>query len=129
MLVLVGTMGWGITKPYLGCSTVCQITFVSVLYIVLDFTRRVVLSMRHSSRELPATFLLLCLVPVSLLNGGMFYWVFASLGNLMEDLKTEKQMEKLKLFQRLWAVLILALTVATLSQLHEFFSLSRSVEE
>jgi len=126
MLVLVAALGWGVTRPYLDRQVILKIQAVCFLYIVLDFIRESVLSFRHS-HSLSLAFVLLCLLPVSLLNGGIFYWVFTALSSLMETLRDRRQFEKLALFQRLWKILIFALTVATVTLLFQIFNLSRSI--
>jgi len=126
MLVLVAALGWGVTMPYLDRQVILKIQAVCVLYIVLDFIREAVLSFRHS-HSLSLAFVLLCLLPVSLLNGGIFYWVFTALSSLMETLRDRRQFEKLALFQRLWKILIFALAVATVTLLFQIFNLSRSI--
>lgn len=126
MLVLVASLGWGVTRPYLDRHVILKIQALCFLYIVLDFVREAVLSFRHS-HSLSLAFVLLCLLPVSLLNGGIFYWVFTALSTLMETLKDRRQFEKLELFNRLWKVLIFALGVATVTLLIQIFNLSRSI--
>jgi hypothetical protein len=126
MLVLVAALGWGVTRPYLDKQVILKIQAVCFLYIVLDFIRESVLSFRHS-HSLSLAFVLLCLLPVSLLNGGIFYWVFTALSSLMETLRDRRQFEKLALFQRLWKILIFALAVATATLLFQIFNLSRSI--
>merc|ERR1712217_693582 len=91
-----------------------------------DFIRESVLSFRHS-HSLSLAFGFLCLLPVSLLNGAIFYWVFTALSSLMETLKERRQFEKLTLFQRLWKILIAALATATFTLLFQIFNLSRSI--
>merc|ERR1712151_252800 len=98
-------LGWGVTRPYLDARTVMKVQAVSFLYIVLDFIRESVLSFRHS-HSLSLAFVFLCLLPVSLLNGAIFYWVFTALSSLMETLRERRQFEKLLLFRRLWKILI-----------------------
>ena len=39
------------------------------------------------------------------MNGGIFYWIFAALSNLMETLEAQGQTAKLSLFQQLWWLL------------------------
>jgi len=126
MLVLVASLGWGVTRPYLDSQVLMKIQVLSFFYIVLDFIREAVLSFRNS-HSLSIAFVLLCLLPVSLLNGAIFSWVFTALSNLMETLKERRQFEKLLLFQRLWKLLIFALTCATLTLLFQIFNLSRSL--
>uniref|UniRef100_A0A7S2BJV9 GOST seven transmembrane domain-containing protein n=1 Tax=Alexandrium andersonii TaxID=327968 RepID=A0A7S2BJV9_9DINO len=67
------------------------------------------------------------MLPVSLLNGSIFYWVFTALSSLMETLKERCQFEKLLLFQRLWKILIFALSIATFTLLFQIFNLSLDV--
>jgi len=95
---------------------------------VLDFIRESVLSYRHS-HSLSMPFVLLCLLPVSLLNGAIFYWVFTALSSLMETLKERGQTEKLSLFERLWKFLIGTLAAATFTLLFQIFNLTKSVTE
>jgi hypothetical protein len=126
MLVLVASLGWGVTRPYLDKSVTLKIQAVCFLYIVLDVVREVVLSFRHS-HSLSLAFVLLCLLPVSLLNGAIFYWVFTALSSLIQTLKDRRQSEKLVLFQRLWKILIFSLTIATVTLLYQIFTFSRSI--
>mmetsp|Transcript_6047 Transcript_6047/g.13369 ORF Transcript_6047/g.13369 Transcript_6047/m.13369 type:complete len:522 (+) Transcript_6047:129-1694(+) len=128
MLVLVGSLGWGVTRPYLDRNVIFKIQAICFLYIVLDFIRESVLSFRNS-HSLSLTFVLLCLLPVSLLNGGIFYWVFTALSNLMETLAERRQSEKLLLFSRLWKILVFAMTVATATLLFQIFNLSRNITD
>jgi len=126
MLVLVASLGWGVTRPYLDHRTIMKVQAVSFLYIVLDFIRESVLSFRHS-HSLSLTFVLLCLLPVALLNGAIFYWIFTALSSLMETLKERRQNEKLLLFERLWTILVASLAIASLTLLFQIFDLSRSI--
>jgi len=125
MLVLVASLGWGVTRPFLDRDVITKVQTISFLYIVLDFIREAVLSFRHS-HTLSLVFVLLCLLPVSLMNGGLFYWVFTALSGLIQTLEERKQTSKLKLFQRLWKILVFVLIVASLALLFQFFDLTRS---
>lgn len=72
-------------------------------YLVLDGVREVVMMLRHSL-VLPLSFVLLCLIPISLLHGGIIYWIFMSLSDTIATLEAKQQSEKLELFVRLWKV-------------------------
>jgi len=128
MLVLVAALGWGVTRPYLDQEVSRRIYGVTGLYIVLGVVREVVLSFRHS-HSLPIIFVLLCLLPVSLLNGVIFYWVFTALSSLIQTLKERGQTSKLQLFQQLWSILILSLGVATGTLLYQFLALSSKLHK
>eukprot|EP00913_Durusdinium_trenchii_P020590 g19339.t1 len=62
MLVLVASLGWGVTRPYLDQPTILKVQALSFFYIVLDFVRESALSFRHS-HSLSIAFVLLCLLP------------------------------------------------------------------
>mmetsp|Transcript_85413 Transcript_85413/g.198575 ORF Transcript_85413/g.198575 Transcript_85413/m.198575 type:complete len:529 (+) Transcript_85413:64-1650(+) len=126
MLVLVASLGWGVTRPYLDHRTIVKVQSLSFLYIVLDFIREAVLSFKHS-HSLSLAFILLCLLPVAQLNGAIFYWIFTALSSLMDTLRERRQNEKLLLFERLWKILVFALAVASLTLLFQIFDLSRSI--
>merc|ERR1712176_1449333 len=99
---------------------------ITFLYTVMDFVRTSVLSFGHS-HALSLPFILYCLLPVALLNGGIFYWIFTALSSLMETLRERRQAEKLQLFERLWKILVCALAIASLTLLFQIFDLSRSI--
>jgi len=123
MLVLVASLGWGVTRPFLDPSIMRKIQLITILYIVLDVIKEVVLDVRHS-HDLPIPFVLFCLLPVSLLNGVIFYWVFAALSNLIESLQDRRQDAKLLVFRRLWGILVMSLSIATLTLLYHVFHMS-----
>eukprot|EP00930_Biecheleria_cincta_P082835 TRINITY_DN72487_c0_g1_i1.p1 TRINITY_DN72487_c0_g1~~TRINITY_DN72487_c0_g1_i1.p1 ORF type:complete len:508 (+),score=83.71 TRINITY_DN72487_c0_g1_i1:122-1645(+) len=126
MLVLVASLGWGVTRPYLDQQTIFKVQALTFFYIVLDFVRESALSFRHS-HSLSIAFVMLCLLPVALLNGIIFYWIFTALSSLMDTLAERKQLEKLAVFQRLWKILVAALSLASFSLLFQLFDLSRSI--
>lgn len=128
LLVLVASLGWGVTRPYLDKDITIRIQAICLLYMCLGVIREVVLSFRHS-HSLPLAFVLLCLLPVSLLNGVIFYWVFTALSSLISTLKDRRQMEKLQLFQRLWGILIFSLSIATITLLYQILDVSRSIAD
>eukprot|EP00930_Biecheleria_cincta_P032481 TRINITY_DN22541_c0_g1_i1.p1 TRINITY_DN22541_c0_g1~~TRINITY_DN22541_c0_g1_i1.p1 ORF type:complete len:505 (+),score=79.44 TRINITY_DN22541_c0_g1_i1:80-1594(+) len=115
MLVLVACLGWGVTRPMLDNATSCYISVLSVAYIALNFVREIVITFRHTN-SLPLYFVMLCLLPVSLMNGGIFYWVFSALQTLMETLEARGQSQKLRIFEKLKWILIVSIffAVATL---------------
>jgi len=91
----------------------------------MEFIKETVLSFRHS-HSLSIVFVVLCLMPVSVMNGGIFYWIFTALSSLITTLQERKQTEKLQLFQRLWFILTGSMTIATMALMFQFFNLSRS---
>jgi hypothetical protein len=118
MLLLVASLGWGVNRPYLERSLLMRIVGIGVVFVVFDTIRETVLSFRHS-HSLGPPFVLLCLVPVSMLVAGIFVWVFASLADLMKNLAERKQADKLRLITILWRVLCLTMAVGTVSLLYQ----------
>jgi hypothetical protein len=125
MLVLVASLGWGVTTPYLHDDVLRKVKTLAFLYIVLSFIREAVLSFRHS-HSLSFIFVVLCLMPVSLVNAAIFYWVFTALSSLITTLQERRQTEKLLLFERLWKILVFALACATITVFFQVFDFSRS---
>jgi len=123
MLILVASLGWGVTRPYLDEWGHNRIWAVCALYVGLGVIREVVLTYRDT-QSLALWVVLICFLPVSILNGIIFYWVFMALSTLMETLKERRQREKLVVFQRLWFILVLSLGIATVTLLYQIFSLS-----
>jgi len=111
MMVLLACLGWGVTRPVLDDGLTCRISFLAIVYMILNFVRELVISYRHS-HSLPMSFVLLCLLPVSAMNGGIFYWVFSALSNLRETLEAQAQTEKLSIFNKLWYILLIATVFA-----------------
>jgi hypothetical protein len=127
VLVLVGSMGWGITRPYLDAGDAQRIRWVSAVFIILDFTRRVVTSFQHS-KQLPVFLVLPCVAAVSLLNGLLFYWVMNALTTTISSLKERGQTDKLRLFENLFRVLVATLAIGSTAQIYDFYNMSKSVD-
>jgi len=128
MLVLVASLGWGVTRPFLDRRTILKVEAVSALYIVLGFVRESMLAVRNA-HSLSPSFVIFCLLPVALLNGAIFYWIFEALSKLIETLKDRKQTEKLLLFTRLWRILVASLAIDSLCLLFQIFDLSRTITD
>jgi hypothetical protein len=118
MLLLVASLGWGVTRPYLERELVLRVLGVGAVFVFFDAVREVMLSFRHS-HSVPPFLVLVCLVPVSMLVAGIFVWVFASLASLMKALSERKQMEKLRSITALWRVLCASLAAGTISLLYQ----------
>ncbi|EPR60882.1 putative membrane protein [Toxoplasma gondii GT1] len=120
MLVLLGAIGWSITIPVLEKKTVVRMQIIVVLYIILDTVRQVSDEFSNS-HSLPLVLLLTCLIPISTLNGVLFYWIISSINNNIEMLQQQKQHEKLLIYRRLYAVLLLAIVLAIIDLLCQIY--------
>lgn len=126
MLILVASLGWGITRPFLDRSTIKQIVIFTAVYIVVDFARQSILSFRHS-HSISTLFVIICLAPFAMLNGTIFYWILMALSSLIESLEGRNQPDKLQLFQRLYWVLAAALSCASASVIFQIIDVSKPV--
>ncbi|KAL8455188.1 hypothetical protein Emag_001025 [Eimeria magna] len=112
VLVLLGALGWSITRPSLEKKTVSKIQLIVLTYIVFDSLRQV-----SNAYDTSGTFSLLrslvVLLPISILNVIVFYWIFSALHENIELLTREKQYEKLLIYRRLFIVLFGGLFLAT----------------
>jgi len=124
MLVLVASLGWGVTRPHLERSTILKVQALTVTYIIMDSIQECVLAFQRS-HLLSLTFALLCMLPVAVLNGIIFYWIFSALSSLMTTLRENKQQDKLQLFERLWWVLTMALVCSCTVLVVQLIDLSR----
>ncbi|PFH33994.1 putative membrane protein [Besnoitia besnoiti] len=120
MLVLLGAIGWSITVPVLEKKTVVRMQVIVVLYIILDTVRQVSDEFSNS-HSLPLILLLTCLIPISTLNGVLFYWIISSINNNIEMLQQQKQHEKLLIYKRLYAVLLFAIVLAIIDLLCQIY--------
>lgn len=128
MLVLVASLGWGVTRPFLENPLLWRLKLLCVCYIAADMLRHAVLSFQHThSQELPMWILAACALPVSSLNGVIFMWVFAALEDLTQTLKERQQLAKFRLFQRLALVLFAALAAAVVLFVCGFFYMATGV--
>jgi len=117
MLVLVTSLGWGVTRPYLDKDTVRKLQALSVCFIVFGFVKGFILSDRH----LPLKLDVLCMLPLASLNAFIVYWTLAALSNLIRMLKERQQTIKLQRFQRLFRLLAffgLSMIVNLMIQVH-----------
>ncbi len=128
VLVLLASLGWGVTQPTLPRNTIFRIQLLTFLYLLLDGVREVVLSVRHSM-VLPLSFVLLCLIPVAFLHGGILYWIFVSLSSLLVNLEQTKQSAKLELYLQFWKVLVLSVVILGISFLYQLYSYSTAIEK
>merc|ERR1712194_589288 len=125
-LALVASLGWGLTKPHLDGSTICKVIVLALLFVVLDFTRQMVIFF-HRSKIIPLTFLYVIIAPLASVCVVMYCWIFSALGKLIESLKESGQTDKLQHFERLSGLLTVAVIAASIVVVIEIADLSNSV--
>jgi len=114
MLVLVTALGWGVTRLDLDHMTVLKVQLVGFLYMTADFLRECVLSYRHS-HIIAMSAKLGVLMPVVILDGCVFMWIFNALGKRKAELAN--QSEKRQLFDELKKAMIFALSVGLFARI------------
>jgi len=116
----------GITQATLDRSTKLKIILTYMVYFVADFIREIVVAFWQSS-SLSASFMLLCALPVSVLNGSTFYWITMALSSLTTDLKAQNQIEKLKLFNRFSVILAVGLVCTIVMLVFTIYDVSHHI--
>eukprot|EP00930_Biecheleria_cincta_P062806 TRINITY_DN48251_c0_g1_i1.p1 TRINITY_DN48251_c0_g1~~TRINITY_DN48251_c0_g1_i1.p1 ORF type:complete len:510 (-),score=102.94 TRINITY_DN48251_c0_g1_i1:112-1641(-) len=124
VMVLLASLGWGMSRQELNTSTVWKMSLLAVIYTALNCIREI---MGSSSQSLAPSqnLVLFCFVPLSLLHGATFYWIFSALSCVIEELRSMGQTEQLSIFQQLWRVLLCAVGFALLSVLVQVFVFSQ----
>lgn len=118
MLLLVASLGWGVTQPYLDSRIVRKLKMYVVAYTCFDFLRQSLAAWCTNVGFLQTVNFILQ-VPIVIINASIFVWVYTSLTGLMSTLKDRGQTDKLLLFQRLWNVLRISWVIAVLIVLYE----------
>jgi hypothetical protein len=128
MLVLVASLGWGVTRPYLDKDVTLRIHGICWLYTAMGIMREMV-TMYQQDPSPSWIFILMCLLPSSFLNAVIFYWIFTALSALIQTLKDRGQTAKFQLFEKLWSILVLSLAIGTATLLYQIWALSSSIDE
>lgn len=136
MLVLVASLGWGVTKPHLEKQTIRRLFGLSVLYLVGSCSLDCMVADRHgrlrdSDSETGAKKVLMAMaiLPVSVFCASTASWLFMGLGELTSTLKERKQTAKLQLYNRLWMVIVTLLVVAMLLAIGHMASYWQSIAQ
>lgn len=122
MLVLVASLGWGVTRPYLDHRTAVKIQAATVLFIIFSSIQETILSFGLTQSVSPINVVLI--MPNSAIHAGIYYWIFSALNNLIDTLKERKQLAKLDLFYKLWWVLTLTISLAAAMVLAQVFAIT-----
>jgi len=125
VLVLLASLGWGMSRQALESGTVCRIVLLAVNYTVLNCIREIMTSFGESYSP-TSSLVLFCFVPLSLLHGATFYWIFSALSNQIESLESMGQTEQLAVFQKLWRVLVTGLGFALIAVVVQVAVFSRN---
>lgn len=128
VLLWMTSLGWGITRATIEKNTMVKIVLVVSIYTVIDFICEVVVAILGTA-SYSVKFVLFCVLPVSILNGAMCYWIFTAIRNLTRELKAEEQTTKLTLFHRLSAVLICGIVCTVFLLLLTLHDIAKNVPD
>lgn len=125
VLMLLASLGWGLSRQVLESGTVCRIVVLAVNYTVLNCIREIMTGFGESYA--PSSILVLfCFVPLSLLHGATFYWIFSALSKQIESLESMGQTVQLAVFQKLRRVLVTGVGAALCAVLVQVTVFSRN---
>jgi len=128
VILLITSLGWGVTRPHLDKDTSKTIEYACIAYIFFSILREAFEEHTHSQwSTLP--FLLLTFLPASMLSGFIFYWILSALSSLIESFQDRKQMEKLLLFKRFYWTIVVACGVAVVASFAECVHLSNPTDK
>mmetsp|Transcript_79479 Transcript_79479/g.204568 ORF Transcript_79479/g.204568 Transcript_79479/m.204568 type:complete len:545 (-) Transcript_79479:66-1700(-) len=128
ILVLVTSLGKGVTKPNLEGSTLMKIWALGILYVVLDFTRMYVSELRQRY-SLSVKFVATTTLPTATLSAIIMTWVFIAVSGLLKDLREQGQDVKLRLYQRFACIMVFGLLVAIAALLLQLYDLPGRAHE
>jgi len=127
MLALVASLGWGVTRPHLECGTVVKVALLCVFVSTADVVHSYFLTFRQNPpMAWEATFI--SWVPVALLNVMVYFWIFRALTANIDMMRERGQQEKLSLFERLWNILLLALSLTVITVLIQIYVITLSLD-
>ncbi|SOV79244.1 serpentine receptor, putative [Plasmodium sp. gorilla clade G3] len=108
LLILLGSLGWGIVIPTLDRKTFIKIKILFFFFIIFDFIKQFV-DMHLTDTQINTGYFLFCIIPVTIIYSIIYLWVFTSASQIIIQLNEDKQYEKLNMFKNFFNVLIFTL--------------------
>ncbi|KAF9169170.1 hypothetical protein BGX21_009664 [Mortierella sp. AD011] len=107
-MLLIVSMGYGVVKPTLG-STMKKVIFLSLAHFLFG----IIYSAGTMSPvdDVSAMIVLMVVVPLALTMTSFYIWTLQSLTSTIATLNLRRQTEKVKMYTRLWRLLVFSLTV------------------
>merc|ERR1711964_773643 len=110
MLVVAVSWGYGVVKPTLG-KIKKKLILLGVVYFIFAFAFEVLIHYNQTN-EVPQILRMVLAVPVAVLDGIFWWWIFVSLHRTILNLEQRRQTAKLSLYKKFTWVLGSALVVA-----------------
>ncbi|KAF9911269.1 hypothetical protein EC991_004167 [Linnemannia zychae] len=107
-MLLIVSMGYGVVKPTLG-STMKKVIILSLAHFLFG----IIYSAGTMSPvdDVSTMIVLMVVVPLSLTMTSFYIWTLQSLTSTIATLNLRRQTEKVKMYTRLWRLLVFSLTV------------------
>ncbi|KAF9202546.1 hypothetical protein BGZ49_007313 [Haplosporangium sp. Z 27] len=107
-MLLIVSMGYGVVKPTLG-STMKKVIILSLAHFLFG----IIYSAGTMSPidDVSAMIVLLVVVPLALTMTSFYIWTLQSLTSTIATLNLRRQTEKVKMYTRLWRLLVFSLTI------------------
>ncbi|KAG0268850.1 hypothetical protein BGZ95_002289 [Linnemannia exigua] len=107
-MLLIVSMGYGVVKPTLG-STMKKVIILSLAHFLFG----IIYSAGTMSPvdNVSTMIVLMVVVPLSLTMTSFYIWTLQSLTSTIATLNLRRQTEKVKMYTRLWRLLVFSLTV------------------
>ncbi|KAG0045444.1 hypothetical protein BGZ83_009343 [Gryganskiella cystojenkinii] len=107
-MLLIVSMGYGVVKPTLG-STMKKVIILSLAHFLFG----IIYSAGTMSpvEDVSAMIVLMVVVPLALTMTSFYIWTLQSLTSTIATLNLRRQTEKVKMYTRLWRLLVFSLTV------------------
>ncbi|KAG0288371.1 hypothetical protein BGZ96_007845 [Linnemannia gamsii] len=107
-MLLIVSMGYGVVKPTLG-STMKKVIILSMAHFLFG----IIYSAGTMSPvdDVSTMIVLMVVVPLSLTMTTFYIWTLQSLTSTIATLNLRRQTEKVKMYTRLWRLLVFSLTV------------------
>ena len=109
-ILLIVCLGYGVVRPNLGSTmTRCKLLAVAHFLCGVLYAAGTMLTRPETAGLLVLVFVL----PLSITMTIFYFWILNGLTDTVQALQTHKQDVKLKMYQRLWAILIISVLLLT----------------
>ncbi|CUV07845.1 unnamed protein product [Cryptosporidium hominis] len=113
ILTLIASHGVGISKISIDSRRKSTAIFLTgILYFLNALIKEYIVYLRSRNASITSGLLLYSILPVGILNGIIFFWIFHELVNLLNKLENNKQTEKLSLYKRFAYILFFSIIIA-----------------
>lgn len=117
MLVIIVSLGFGITKPRLG-SLLHRVTAIGCVYFVLSAVEGIMRVFVHKADSSPS--LLIAIIPLAVTDSLICWWIFSSLVQTIRLLILKKNVIKLSLYRHFRNTMILSIIASVVFMVWSF---------